>query len=131
MGEISKGPSSQLERPVIYASGFSGIITLCHVRIALLTAPGVFISTGSLLPTPGKVLDLRNDTKPSVKGRAPLEGIKGPGENPNPYSEDPGFQHAGEQLVSPVVTCVLTPSAEPGCVQASFFSETSWGYCPG
>lgn len=38
------------------------------------------MSTSPLLPTPDKMLDSGNDTMPSLKGKAPLERIAGPGE---------------------------------------------------
>lgn len=67
----------------------------CCVCIARPTALRVFISTSPLLPTPGKVLDPGNDAMPSLKGRAPLEGIAGSGENLRSHSEDPLFQPEG------------------------------------
>lgn len=74
---------------MMYASGSSWVLVSCCVCIALPTALRVFISTSPLLPTPGKLLDPGNDAVPSLKGRAPLEAIAGPGENLSSHSEGP------------------------------------------
>lgn len=80
---------------MMYANGSSWVLMSCCLYIARPTALRVFISTSPLLPTPGKMLDPGNDAMPSLKGRAPLEGIAGPGENLSSHSEDPHFQPEG------------------------------------
>lgn len=79
---------------MMYASGSSWVLGSCCVCIDLLIALRVFISTSPLLPTPRKLLDPGNDV-PSLKGKAPLEGIAGPGENLSSHSKDPPFHVEG------------------------------------